>query len=61
MLTQVEQRRLKPTRGSGDGGAIGSKIDGSCARDTTGDESFGKTTMLKNPPQVQDKEGGKDQ
>ena len=38
MLTQVKRKRLGPIRGSGDGGATGSKTGKSCAKDKTGDE-----------------------
>ena len=47
MLTQVEQRRSGPTRGSGDSGATGSKIGRSCARGKTGDELFGEAVEVE--------------
>ena len=57
----MEQRSLGPTRDLREGGAIGSKTGGSYAGDRTGDESSGKVADVENPPQVQDREGGKDQ
>ena len=61
MLTRVERRSSGPTCDLGEGGATGSKTGGSYAGDRTGDESSGKVADVENPPQVQDREGGKDQ
>ena len=47
MLTQVEQQRLRPIRGLGDSGAIGSKTGRSCARDKTRDESSREATTVE--------------
>ena len=47
MLTRVEQRSSGPIGDSGEGGATGSKTNGSYAGDRTGDESSGKAVDLE--------------
>ena len=42
MLTRVERQSSGPIGDSGEGGATGSKTDGSYAGDRIGDESFGE-------------------
>ena len=47
MLTQEERQRSGPTKGLGDGGAIGSKIGESYAGDKTEDKLFGEAADVK--------------
>ena len=47
MLTQVERRSLGPTRGSGKGGATGSKTGRLYTGDKTGDELSGKAANVE--------------
>ncbi|KAL5767319.1 hypothetical protein ACOSQ2_014102 [Xanthoceras sorbifolium] len=47
MLTRVERRSSGPTEDSGEGGATGSKKDGSDAGERTGDESSGEAADVK--------------
>ena len=61
MLTRVEQQSSGPTGDSGEGGATGSKIDGSYVGTEPEMSRLERQPMLNNPPQIQDKEGGKGQ
>ena len=47
MLTRVERQSSGPIGDSGEGGATGSKTDGSYAGDKTGDESFGEAVDVE--------------
>ena len=61
MLTRVEQQSSGPTGDSREGGAIGSKIDGSYVGTEPEMSRLERQPMLNNPPQIQDKEEGKGQ